>query len=141
MFGTVLIKGLCWIWCRLVKNSSVQALAEDAMTDVIFNMGSIFFPIVGFYAKIWWLDALGGLILSLVVIVNWSRTSLQHIKNLSGFSATADQRNICKFQRRSNCIFQIHSTNINKQCSTLQCVLLVRLSRSRVYRPTTPETS
>ncbi|KAI0898481.1 hypothetical protein F4806DRAFT_362538 [Annulohypoxylon nitens] len=94
MFGTVLIKGLCWLWCRLVKNSSVQALADDAMTDVIFNMGSIFFPIVGFYAKIWWLDALGGLVLSLVVIVNWSRTSLQHIKNLSGFSATADQRNI-----------------------------------------------
>ncbi|KAI1143362.1 hypothetical protein F5Y05DRAFT_150365 [Hypoxylon sp. FL0543] len=94
MFGTVLIKGLCWLWCRMVKNSSVQALAEDAMTDVIFNLGSIFFPIVGFYAKIWWLDALGGLILSLVVIFNWSKTSLQHIKNLTGFSATADQRNI-----------------------------------------------
>ncbi|KAI0889814.1 uncharacterized protein GGS22DRAFT_4276 [Annulohypoxylon maeteangense] len=94
MFGTVLIKGLCWLWCRMVKNSSVQALAEDAMTDVIFNMGSILFPIVGFYAKIWWLDALGGLVLSLVVIFNWSRTSAQHIKNLSGCSATADQRNI-----------------------------------------------
>ncbi|KAI1383354.1 uncharacterized protein F4822DRAFT_420334 [Hypoxylon trugodes] len=94
MLGTVLIKGLCWLWCRLVKNSSVQALAEDAMTDVIFNTGSILFPIVGFYAKIWWLDALGGLVLSLVVIFNWSRTSMQHIKNLSGFSATADQRNI-----------------------------------------------
>ncbi|KAI0600148.1 hypothetical protein F4775DRAFT_548188 [Biscogniauxia sp. FL1348] len=94
MIGTVLIKGLCWLWCRLVKNSSVQALAADAMTDVIFNMGSILFPITGFYLKIWWLDALGGLVLSLVVIINWSQTSLQHIKNLSGFSATADQRNV-----------------------------------------------
>ncbi|KAF3012594.1 hypothetical protein E8E14_006320 [Neopestalotiopsis sp. 37M] len=94
MAGTVLIKGLCWLWCRLVKNSNVQALAADAWTDVIFNMGSIFFPIVGWYAKIWWLDALGGLLLSLVVIWNWSETSLEHIKNLSGFSATADQRNV-----------------------------------------------
>ncbi|KAJ8129459.1 hypothetical protein O1611_g4172 [Lasiodiplodia mahajangana] len=94
MISTVVIKGLCWIWCRLVKNSSVQALAADAMTDVIFNTGSILFPILGFYLKIWWLDALGGLLLSLVVIKNWSETSLQHIKNLSGFSATADQRNI-----------------------------------------------
>ncbi|KAI3319993.1 hypothetical protein HD806DRAFT_525003 [Xylariaceae sp. AK1471] len=94
MISTVVIKGLCWLWCRLVKNSSVQALASDAMTDVIFNTGSILFPIVGFYAKIWWLDALGGLLLSLVVIKNWSQTSLQHIKNLSGFSATADQRNV-----------------------------------------------
>jgi divalent metal cation (Fe/Co/Zn/Cd) transporter len=94
MVSTVVIKGLCWLWCRLVKNSSVQALASDAMTDVIFNTGSILFPIVGFYAQIWWLDALGGLLLSLVVIKNWSQTSLQHIKNLSGFSATADQRNV-----------------------------------------------
>ncbi|KAK8088127.1 hypothetical protein PG997_003088 [Apiospora hydei] len=91
---TVVIKGLCWIWCRLVKNSSVQALAADAMTDVIFNMGSILFPIAGFFFHIWWLDALGGLVLSLVVMFNWSQTSLEHIKNLSGFSATADQRNV-----------------------------------------------
>ncbi|KAH6648306.1 cation efflux family protein [Truncatella angustata] len=94
MASTIAIKGLCWFWCRLVKNSSVQALASDAMTDVIFNTGSILFPIVGYYAKIWWLDALGGLLLSLVVIFNWSETSLEHIKNLSGFSATADQRNV-----------------------------------------------
>ncbi|EPE09222.1 cation efflux family protein [Ophiostoma piceae UAMH 11346] len=94
MLSTIVIKGMCWLWCRLVKNSSVQALADDAMTDVIFNAGSIAFPIVGFYARIWWLDALGGLLLSLVVIYNWSRTSVEHIKHLSGFSATADQRNI-----------------------------------------------
>lgn len=30
----------------------------------------------------------------MVVIFNWSQTSLEHIKNLSGFSATADQRNV-----------------------------------------------
>ncbi|KAK4239447.1 hypothetical protein C8A03DRAFT_42927 [Achaetomium macrosporum] len=94
MLGTIVIKGLCWLWCRLVNNSSVQALAADASTDVIFNAGSIAFPIVGFYAGIWWLDALGGLILSLIVIFNWSQTSFEHIRHLSGFSATADQRNI-----------------------------------------------
>ena len=42
------------------------------------------------------MDALGGLLLSIVVIFNWSHTSLEHIKNLSGFSATADERNIRK---------------------------------------------
>ncbi|KAK0628136.1 hypothetical protein B0T17DRAFT_588346 [Bombardia bombarda] len=94
MLSTIVIKGACWLWCRLVKNSSVQALASDASTDVIFNAGSIAFPLVGFYARIWWLDALGGLILSLVVIFNWSQTSSEHIRHLSGFSATADQRNI-----------------------------------------------
>lgn len=94
MASTIVIKGMCWFWCRLIRNSSVQALADDAMTDIIFNAGSIAFPIVGYFAQIWWLDALGGLVLSLVVIFNWSRSASEHIKNLCGFSATADQRNI-----------------------------------------------
>ncbi|KAJ4418563.1 hypothetical protein N0V85_001396 [Neurospora sp. IMI 360204] len=94
MLGTVVIKGMCWLWCRLIKNSSVQALAADASTDVIFNAGSIAFPLIGYYCQIWWLDALGGLLLSLVVIFNWSQTSGEHIRHLTGFSATADQRNI-----------------------------------------------
>ncbi len=45
MASTVIIKGLCWFWCRLVKNSSVQALAQDAVTDVFFNIFSIIFPL------------------------------------------------------------------------------------------------
>lgn len=94
MMSTIIIKGLCWFWCRLIKNSSVQALADDAMTDMIFNAGSIAFPIAGFITQIWWLDALGGLLLSLVVIFNWSSSASEHIKNLCGFSATADQRNV-----------------------------------------------
>ncbi|KAL4729935.1 hypothetical protein ACLX1H_001964 [Fusarium chlamydosporum] len=94
MVSTIVIKGACWIWCRLVKNSSVRALAEDAKTDVIFNTGSILFPIIGFYGKIWWLDAFGGLFLSIVVIFNWSQTSAHHVRNLSGFSAQPDERNL-----------------------------------------------
>ncbi|KAH8602863.1 hypothetical protein B0O99DRAFT_604530 [Bisporella sp. PMI_857] len=49
MSATVFIKALCWFWCRLVKNSSVQALAQDAMTDIIFNIFSIIFPLGKFY--------------------------------------------------------------------------------------------
>lgn len=94
MACTVVIKGLCWLWCRLIRNSSVQALAQDAMTDVVFNTFSILFPLVGYFAKVWWLDALGGILLSAYVIINWSRTSAEHIRNLTGASATADERNI-----------------------------------------------
>ncbi|KAH9872633.1 hypothetical protein J1614_005026 [Plenodomus biglobosus] len=94
MACTVVIKGLCWLWCRLIRNSSVQALAQDAMTDVVFNTFSILFPLVGYFFKIWWLDSLGGILLSAYVIINWSRTSAEHIRNLTGASATADERNI-----------------------------------------------
>ena len=94
MAATVVIKFLCWLWCRLIKNSSVQALAQDAMTDVIFNIFSIIFPLVGFYARIWWLDPLGGILLSIWVIFNWAQTSSTHIRNLTGAAASADERNI-----------------------------------------------
>lgn len=43
--GTVLVKLLCWIWCRLIPSPSVQVLAQDAMTDVVFNTFSIIFPL------------------------------------------------------------------------------------------------
>jgi hypothetical protein len=45
MSSTVFIKAACWAWCRVIKNSSVQALAQDAMTDIIFNIFSIIFPL------------------------------------------------------------------------------------------------
>jgi hypothetical protein len=45
MASTVVVKGLCWLYCRLIRNSSVQALAQDAMTDVVFNTFSIIFPL------------------------------------------------------------------------------------------------
>lgn len=45
MASTVIVKFACWLWCRLIKNSSVQALAQDAMTDVVFNIFSIIFPL------------------------------------------------------------------------------------------------
>ena len=94
MASTVLIKFFCWLWCRFIKNSSVQALAQDAITDVVFNIFSIIFPIVGFYLRVWWLDALGGLLLSFYVIFNWSRTTTTHIRHLTGAAASATDRNI-----------------------------------------------
>ncbi|KAI0395094.1 hypothetical protein F5Y17DRAFT_425179 [Xylariaceae sp. FL0594] len=136
MVGTVVIKGLCWLWCRLVKNSSVQALAADAMTDVVFNTGSILFPILGFYCKIWWLDALGGLLLSLYVIKGWSDTSLQHIKNLSGFSATADERNILLYltMRFAKTIRQIQGLQAYHAGDKLICEVDIILDPSTTLR-------
>lgn len=94
MASTVLLKLFCYFWCRLIPNSSVQALAQDARTDVVFNTFSIIFPLVGSYLDIWFLDALGGLLLSLYVMVNWSRTSTTHIRQLTGAAAPATDRNV-----------------------------------------------
>lgn len=50
--------------------------------------------LVGFYAKVWWLDSVGGIFLSLYVIYNWSKTVGTHVRNLTGAAATADERNV-----------------------------------------------
>jgi hypothetical protein len=34
MIATILIKSAVWVWCRAIKNSSVEALAQDAENDV-----------------------------------------------------------------------------------------------------------
>jgi len=94
MASTVVIKGACWFWCRLIRNSSVQALAQDALTDVVFNTFSIFFPLLGSFTQQWWLDPLGGLLLSVYVIAAWGRISQNHIRNLTGAAASADERNV-----------------------------------------------
>ena len=57
MAGTVVVKAGCWLWCRMIRNSSVQALAQDAMTDVVFNVFSIVFPLGegGIFFGVFWL--------------------------------------------------------------------------------------
>lgn len=94
MATTVAVKAVCFLWCRLIRNSSVQALAQDAATDVVFNVFSILFPLAGYYLRIWYFDPLGGLLLSLYVITSWSLTTRTHILNLTGHAASADERNI-----------------------------------------------
>ncbi|OJJ45285.1 hypothetical protein ASPZODRAFT_565988 [Penicilliopsis zonata CBS 506.65] len=116
MGGTVLVKGLCWVWCQSIPNSSVQALAQDAMTDVVFNTFSIIFPLstftfppcvtlfancfkntnhpVGTFARIWFLDPLGGLLLSIYIMWNWSSTAAEYIQRLTGAAALPEEHNV-----------------------------------------------
>lgn len=88
MLITILAKVGCWIWCAKSSSSSVQALAQDAMTDIVFNSVSLLMPTIGFYFDIWWFDPLGAFLLSVYIIVSWCRTAYEHIDNLTG--AVAD---------------------------------------------------
>lgn len=81
---TIVSKVCCWIWCSKSKSSSVQALAQDAMTDIVFNIVSLLMPTIGYFLKIWWLDPLGAFLLSIYVIATWSLTAFEHIDNLTG---------------------------------------------------------
>lgn len=84
MVITILAKVGCWIWCKASKSSSVQALAQDAVTDIVFNTVSLIMPTAGHIIGVWWLDPAGALLLSFYVIYSWSKTAYEHIDNLTG---------------------------------------------------------
>ncbi|KAK9450085.1 cation efflux family-domain-containing protein [Limtongia smithiae] len=89
MATAVVLKLFAWLWCRSVNSSAVQALAQDAMSDIVFNLLSILFPVAGYVMGFWWLDPLGALLLSVYIIQQWVDTSFEHVRHLTGVSGNA----------------------------------------------------
>ncbi|KAK9478214.1 cation efflux family-domain-containing protein [Lipomyces japonicus] len=113
MILTIFSKTFAWVWCRSSSSSSVQALAQDAMTDIIFNTFSIIFPLIARYAHIPWLDAIGAMLLSIYVVVSWANTSLEHIRHLTGAAADLADRQVILYlcMRFADCIQQVSVLN------------------------------
>ncbi|KAG0051857.1 hypothetical protein BGZ83_003258 [Gryganskiella cystojenkinii] len=85
----IAIKFALWLWCRTMKDSSsVLALAQDHLNDVVFNVFSTLFPVAGQFLGWWWLDAVGAIILSISIITEWTGTCLHNIRRLTGHAAT-----------------------------------------------------
>lgn len=113
MVLTIVVKIFCWLWCRTIKSSAVQALAQDAMTDIVFNFFSILFPLIGHYFEVWWFDPLGALFLSCYIIYCWGATALEHIDNLTGTAASPQDRQVLLYAsyRFAESIKQITTLN------------------------------
>lgn len=48
LVANIFIKGALWLWCLTIKgSSSVQTLAQDHENDVVFNIASTIFPVIG----------------------------------------------------------------------------------------------
>lgn len=114
MLTTILAKVGCWVWCASSKSSSVQALAQDAMTDIVFNSFSLVMPVTGYTLGIWWLDPVGALLLSIYVIVSWSMTAFEHIENLAGAVADPKDYKVVLYMayRFAECIKQITALKV-----------------------------
>ncbi|CCH41891.1 putative membrane protein [Wickerhamomyces ciferrii] len=110
---TILVKLICYFWCIKFKSSSVQALAQDALVDVVFNFFSIVMPIIGYYTQIYWFDPMGALLLSIYIVFEWSKTCFEHINHLTGKSADSNDVKIILYlcSRFSNKIINIKNLN------------------------------
>ncbi|GAA5988015.1 hypothetical protein JCM11641_002130 [Rhodosporidiobolus odoratus] len=84
MAATIVIKAGVWLSCRAIKSASVEALQQDAENDIVFNFFSILFPFIGQLLRFKYLDALGGALLSLYIIIEWTQTLLDNVRKLTG---------------------------------------------------------
>ncbi|ODV81264.1 cation efflux family protein, partial [Suhomyces tanzawaensis NRRL Y-17324] len=114
MLLTILSKFACFVWCAKSSSSSVQALALDALTDIVFNTVSLLMPTVGYLLDIWWLDPLGAFLLLIYVIVIWCKTAYEHIDNLTGAVASQEDYKIILYlaYRFAESIKQITSLKV-----------------------------
>lgn len=90
---TVILKGALYIICRQVNNPSIQTLAVDHRNDVVSNIASLVFGLLGTYVYRL-LDPIGAIFLALYIIVNWILVGYAQLKNLVGH--TADRRFLSK---------------------------------------------
>ncbi|KAM0788851.1 hypothetical protein ACM66B_002936 [Microbotryomycetes sp. NB124-2] len=91
MVATIVIKLVMWLWCRSIRNSSVEALTQDAENDIVFNLFSMLFPFVGQLLGWRVLDPIGGLVLSVYIIVEWIETLFDNVVKLTGRRASPSE--------------------------------------------------
>lgn len=84
---TIGSKLIAWAMFKNVKNSSIQALTEDAKTDIVFNVFSLIFPLIGWVFQLWFMDPLGACLLCFYVVIQWGLITFEHIDHLSGSNA------------------------------------------------------
>ncbi|KAF8596106.1 hypothetical protein BDV93DRAFT_611074 [Ceratobasidium sp. AG-I] len=91
MAVTITTKTIAWQLSAHIKSNGVQALAQDNKNDVFFTTFSVIFPAVGSALNLPWLDPLGGIILSLYIIIEWTETLMTNFRQLSGRAADPDE--------------------------------------------------
>jgi divalent metal cation (Fe/Co/Zn/Cd) transporter len=89
-----------YCWALRNKYSQVRILWEDHRNDLFINGFGVLTSVGGAKLK-WWLDPAGALILSLLIIFLWSRTSYSEFQLLIGVTADTPTLQlityICKF--------------------------------------------
>ena len=65
----------------------IGALAEDHFNDVISNTVAIATAAAAFHTAYWWIDAIGAILISLVIIYRWVAIINEQVKKIVGYTA------------------------------------------------------
>ena len=85
---------LMWVYCRRVAAlnipgaSAADALAQDHINDVFINIiGGVPAIIAGFIPSAWLADPIGGMCLSVYIIIRWTLTAWEQVPAMTGRTA------------------------------------------------------
>lgn len=90
------IKAALFAYCCVVDDDSVQALAEDHFNDCLSNTVSLVTILLANHL-VWWVDPLGAIIISCLIIRNWSILTFHHCDQLLGRVASSQILNLITF--------------------------------------------
>ncbi|XP_013390153.1 metal tolerance protein 9 isoform X2 [Lingula anatina] len=105
--STIVIKFILFIFCRRMKNPSIQALAQDHRNDVLSNLVALGMGLIG--DKLWpYADPIGAILISLYIAFSWWQMGYEQIKLLTGYTANP------KFLQKLTWIGLNHSEKIQQ---------------------------
>ncbi|CAN8075468.1 unnamed protein product [Agarophyton chilense] len=96
LLSALCIKGTLYIYCSRIEDTSVKALAEDHFNDCVANSVSFCTVLVAQHF-LWWVDPLGGILVSCLIIHNWVLHTLGHVDQLLGKAADREVLNLITF--------------------------------------------
>ena len=89
MLMTIFVKFCMWIVYTWIGHPITLTLAEDHRNDVLTNSLGLFMYWGGARLQ-WWMDSVGGILLSLFVLNSWTQNAIENAKMLMGEAAPAD---------------------------------------------------
>merc|ERR1719436_1918035 len=73
------------------NNVSLEALALDNFNDILSNFSALLFAsLTRVNGKLWWLDPVGGILISIYIIRSWCVTAVEQVNMLVGKEAHPD---------------------------------------------------
>lgn len=89
MLFTITVKFFMWIIFKWLGHPITLTLAEDHRNDVITNSFGLFMYWGG--AKLrWWMDSVGGIVISLFILQSWAHNAAEMARMLMGEIASPD---------------------------------------------------
>ncbi|ORY46101.1 cation efflux protein [Rhizoclosmatium globosum] len=83
----ITVKAFLFAYCYLLrKYPSAGVLAQDHRNDIILNSTGIILSLMGQHIA-WWIDPMGGIIIALWILINWSQTAIVNIQKFIGETA------------------------------------------------------